>query len=527
MDIKLTRINWLLCVVVGVSFMLSGCAGIIKPTPSESETQSSIVASNPPDGHGNEPITGDPPKNKPDAAAVDEVVTPAGEKQKKIETRQGQSKKRKKGRKKKVSKKAVPEDKKQVSGINRAERAKAKINRSGTPAASSKTVKKGGVSFNFDNADLYEVIRTMADILKINYIFDININGKVTIHTAGELSKEDLMPLFFQILELNGLAALKEGNLYKITSINKIPNTPILARYGRDLKGIPSSQRLILQIIPLDYIRVTEVVQTLTPFLSESGTIIPREDSDILMVIDKRENLSRILNLVDILDVDMFDKVAHRFFRLEHMDAKEAAKILNTILVPYLKVDDSQCSIITIERLNTLVAITSEERVLEKLALFIDKMDTEEDSAEPRIFIYMVRNSNAADLASLLNQVFKKEKKTTTASKTDPADEVKKASGKTSPELFPKKNTGKKKATLQPTAAKKVITAGASSSKVSRDITIIADETRNALIIEAVPSDYLTVKKVLKQLDILPRQVLINVLILDITHTDSSEFGAD
>ena len=45
----------------------------------------------------------------------------------------------------------------------------------------------GQISFDFDDADLYAVIRTMADLLKINYIIDPGISGKVTIHTAGRL----------------------------------------------------------------------------------------------------------------------------------------------------------------------------------------------------------------------------------------------------------------------------------------------------------------------------------------------------
>jgi type II secretory pathway component GspD/PulD (secretin) len=34
-----------------------------------------------------------------------------------------------------------------------------------------------GVVFKFDNADLYEVIRTMAEILKINYVIDPRVRG--------------------------------------------------------------------------------------------------------------------------------------------------------------------------------------------------------------------------------------------------------------------------------------------------------------------------------------------------------------
>jgi hypothetical protein len=76
--------------------------------------------------------------------------------------------------------------------------------------------KTGQISFDFDDADLYAVIRTMADLLKINYLIDPNVSGKVTIHTAGLLRVEDIFPVFYQTLEVNGLTAVKEGNLYRI-----------------------------------------------------------------------------------------------------------------------------------------------------------------------------------------------------------------------------------------------------------------------------------------------------------------------
>ncbi|MEZ4550127.1 MAG: hypothetical protein R2874_06540 [Desulfobacterales bacterium] len=52
---------------------------------------------------------------------------------------------------------------------------------------------------NFDNADLVEVIRTLADLLGINTTCWIMEWGKVTIHTAGE-GRSDLFPVFYQVL---------------------------------------------------------------------------------------------------------------------------------------------------------------------------------------------------------------------------------------------------------------------------------------------------------------------------------------
>ncbi len=86
----------------------------------------------------------------------------------------------------------------------------------GPAPGSSKGPGTGQISFDFDDADLYAVIRTMADMLKINYIIEPGVTGKVTIHTAGRLKGADVFPVFHQTLEVNGLVAVKEGNVFRI-----------------------------------------------------------------------------------------------------------------------------------------------------------------------------------------------------------------------------------------------------------------------------------------------------------------------
>jgi hypothetical protein len=60
------------------------------------------------------------------------------------------------------------------------------------------------VVFNFDNADLYEVIRVIGEVLRINYIIDPRVKGIVNIHTSSPISSEDAFPIFQSILRLNG-----------------------------------------------------------------------------------------------------------------------------------------------------------------------------------------------------------------------------------------------------------------------------------------------------------------------------------
>ena len=58
---------------------------------------------------------------------------------------------------------------------------------------------------NFERADIREVIHSLATALGISYTIDPRIEGQVTIRTNGKIAREDLFPLFNQILRNNGI----------------------------------------------------------------------------------------------------------------------------------------------------------------------------------------------------------------------------------------------------------------------------------------------------------------------------------
>jgi general secretion pathway protein D len=57
------------------------------------------------------------------------------------------------------------------------------------------------------------------------------------------------------------------------------------------------------------------------------------------------------------------------------------------------------------------------------------------------------------------------------------------------------------------------------------EITIIPDEDTNSLIIRTSPRNYPSVLEIIKKLDLFPQQVLIEVLILDLTLDEETELG--
>ncbi|MBN1277079.1 MAG: type II secretion system secretin GspD [Deltaproteobacteria bacterium] len=383
------------------------------------------------------------------------------------------------------------------------------------------------IVFNFENADLYEVIKTVAEILNISYIVDPKVAGKVTIHTEGGLKKEDIFPIFLQLLDVNGLTAVREGSLYRINYLKDAPRMALSMRSDyRDKDGV-LSEDAVIQIIPLKYISAQEMAKLLAPFITQGGIIIAEAASNSLLVVDRNTNMHKVLKLVEAFDINLFAKVMHRFYFLENMDAEEMVKVLGEVLPVYLSARKAEVKFIAIKRLNTVLAVGQDSQIFDKVADIISQLDVVDQEVDPKIYVYFVKNGHAGQLAEILQSVFGAGPKKSEKPKTESGSPLSRnpLSAKSLDEAKAKEE--KKEPEKEPLSVKSETAAVGETGRLRGEIKITADEIRNALIIEAVPSDYRIVEDVLRRIDILPRQVLIEATIAEITLDDESSLGIE
>src|SRR6266853_734032 len=141
-----------------------------------------------------------------------------------------------------------------------------------TPAAAPAQPAAAGTlgGLNFDNASLVAVIDILAQKLKINYILDPKITGKVTINTYGEIKPVDVRQLLDTILRINGATMVQVGDLYRIVPAADAVKLPISPRVaGGDL---PNDEEVVLNMVFLKYASVNDMKTLIDPFLGEGKT---------------------------------------------------------------------------------------------------------------------------------------------------------------------------------------------------------------------------------------------------------------
>lgn len=373
-----------------------------------------------------------------------------------------------------------------------------------------------GVVFNFDNADLYEVIRVMAEILKINYIIDPKVKGVVNIHTAGQISTEDVFPIFQSILKMSGATVVKKDNLYEIVPFSDAKKLYIPpATIAEPGKIVPDGKYMI-QIITLKYIPAAEVSKIIKPFLSDAADIVEHPAHNILILGDVAANIKKSLDIIALFDIDIFTDLRVRIYPVLNADVTEIGKEMERIFSSFeISLKSGRGVGITftpVTRINSLLVVSSIPNIFEKVEGWLKELDKTPMETKFGVFVYYVQNSKAKDLAEVLKQVYvtTKEKKPEFKEKvTTPEQPALPRSAKPPPS--PPSPTPKEEPGAAPEG----------------EINIVVDETTNALVVRAFARDYKGILETIKKLDLYPKQVLIEVLFAQITLDESTKFGIE
>jgi general secretion pathway protein D len=401
------------------------------------------------------------------------------------------------------------------------------------------------VELAFDNADLYEVLDlTLFDLFGLSYMVDPTIKSTVSFHITGDFTRDQFINAFNQALQLNSLSIVRgSGNIYKIlprANSAGSANTPVTVMDESGLTGD------VTRLIRLRYVAAATAAANVTPFLSKGAQVVQDAVNNALLITDTAENISRAVAILGVIDVEYFADLSWQIFPVKEVDVATIAEDLDSVLQGgglYKRQGAAEGSfqIFPIKSMNAILVVTRWPSILALVQDWVSAMDHLSDS-DTNVFVYFAQNASAMDLADVLQQVFPGKAGITRSSRSATASTKKSsstksrldASGSTSGGLGMQGTTSSsQQRTSTPSQSRQTIVrptaagAAAGVDEFAGAIEIIPDEANNALVFKASSRDYKRVLTVLKQLDIQPRQVLINVLVAEITLSSSTQYGIE
>jgi len=219
------------------------------------------------------------------------------------------------------------------------------------------------------------------------------------------------------------------------------------------------------------------------------------------------------------------DRYITQIVNLDHLSADEMAKILQPFLARGAK-------LLVHKETNSLIIAgfsSTVKRLLETIKVL--DIQTKRDNIQ-RIFVYFVENVKATQLASLLNTLYGRRPVLpgVPAPGARPGQPLLRPGLGVQPPLPPPPVPGQPQVGVPgepPPITPFPPGAEAQPGEVMGDVTIVPDEATNALIIKTSPRNYELIEATIKKLDIVPKQVIIEALLAEVTLTDTLSFSLE
>lgn len=365
----------------------------------------------------------------------------------------------------------------------------------------------GKYTLNFENSPLKEVVDAiLGGLLETNYYYDDQVVGSVSLQTSRPVPEADLLPLLESMLAMNGAVLTSDAGLYRVLPAEKAAGSPLPLATPRRLAA--GGQRL--QAIPLNFIAAREMAEILKPMIGQRNVVYVNEAHNFLLVTGSGSELNAALDAVGLFDVNWLKGRSVGVFPLERSEARTVADELRKILDAGDK--SRLLSVDTISRLNAVLVIANHSSLLDQARNWIRQLDRSGVRDGTQLFVYEVKNRRAKELAQVLGEAFLGSKQSTAASGSEVA-----------PGLQPAvlKSEGGEADAAAPKAVK------AKASHDNGEIRVVADEINNTLLIFTTADRYRAMQTALRQLDTVPRQVLIEASILEVSLTDELSYGLE
>ena len=368
------------------------------------------------------------------------------------------------------------------------------------------------VMLNFEQAPLNEVIHTiLGDTLGLDYVIENQVPGEITLRTRSPIPRDQLLPILESLLRNNNVLMIRSPNdrFFISASANVRSTVPsFVSAPGPGYSNV---------IVPLQYISATEMAEILKPVARDDAFVRVDEGRNLLILAGTQLQLEGWLDIVTTFDVDQLAGKSVGIFPLANSTVEELFEELEHILAASgpeggLGGISSMVRIMPVERLNSIMVVSPRAHYIDTVQGWIEELDSIEDPAsEPILQVYLVRNGDAAQLASLLSTIY------------GGSGSGSSAKGGVAPGMTQAQSgSGAGGASKRNQAS-----GGGGTFMLDNDVRIVSDDYNNSLLVYATPYEYQKLERILNKLDVVATQVLIEASIVEVTLTDDLQYGLE
>lgn len=394
------------------------------------------------------------------------------------------------------------------------------------------------IVIRFEDESLVDVIDFIAKQKGANILMPIGdkaITAKITIRLNDKFTVDEAWNFLFTLVEMAGYNMVPRGdNTYAVLKITNPAQEPLRLYIGVNYEDLPDSDEPIRALFYFSNIKLSTSEEATNTFNALLTQLLPAEIrngsgnpvakfaidplANALIISDRARNIKAVMRIVSHLERTEF-KEKYEVISLMYTTAEDVAKLFNeTILktteafpmgAPRKPVEAAYFSrnvkIVPENRLNVLL-VFGREQAVDRIVDFIRKyIDVAPESGKSILHVYKLRYLDAEDFRKVLESIVAYD----TEGQTGQARVI---AGQTTIERYfegPPKILSDLPAT--------VTTEGQPLSPQYFG--------GNNLIIAARNDDWIKIKKLIEELDTPQPQIILEVLVADLTQDDTRLLG--
>jgi general secretion pathway protein D len=357
--------------------------------------------------------------------------------------------------------------------------------------------------------------RVFNDLLNVNYVIDDALKSNqspVTLSIIEKISQKRLFELTSQLLAERGAQISFNENVYLLHGNRQGAGQNIIAAIGKQLTSVPNTSQQILQVVPLAYGINLSLERTLRQITDVE--VIADFEQNALFLKGTRQQILRALDFVQLLD-NPANRGSHiglinlTFLNVDTFSEK-MVQLMQAEGVPISSKDANGKNVVLValEQIGSIAVFATSETLLSRVEYWASVLDKPSQGATEQYFTYRPEFARASDIGDSLSRLlggFSSAQSGVASNNQSSTQQQRSSDG----------NTGN-----APDASR--------NSGVSKDgFKMVVDERTNTLIFLTSGSQYQQVLPLVKELDVLPKQVMLDITIAEVTLTDQFKYGVE
>lgn len=345
------------------------------------------------------------------------------------------------------------------------------------------------------------------EVLGVNYVVGKSLKSQkksVTMNVQNPVSKQELFKLLTSLLTREQVSIDFDENTFFLQK-NEMSKAKAIIGIGRNVTSVPQVSGQILQVIPIKFDIKISLERTVRDLVD--AKITTDYDQNALFVLGDRANILRAIELVELLDVPANRGRYIGLLTLQYISIddfiEQATQLLNNegLSVGTTNIVNKSVYMVALNNIGAIALFASAQETVQRVRYWATVLDQPAKGENAQYFVFNPSYARATDVGESVGRLLSLGNNISTRSSST-------------------RSTGSNASELKSENTSRNIVS-------NRDVSFVVDERSNALIFSTTGDQYQKLLPLLKKLDVLPKQVLLEVMIAEVSLTDDFKYGVE